>query len=227
MNRAKSLLIVESDEEYRDALVNLFAGQPDFKLVGAAATLDDTMRLLALTNPAVVLLSIQLPDSSGTDAAQTILIKSPDTVIVFLSEMDDDESLFASIRAGAKGYLLKNTPPTGFLAALRGLEDGQAPISRSMAARLVDEFTRMSAEDASKNHILDQLTSRETEVLRELVKGMTNREIAARLYISEYTVKNHLHSILEKLGVSNRREAMSLARRHGLFDQVPESFRIQ
>jgi DNA-binding NarL/FixJ family response regulator len=123
--------------------------------------------------------------------------------------------------------LRKGLAPAAFLAALRGLDDGQAPISRHMAARIMDEFTRLSAVVASNDHILDQLTSRESEVLRELVKGMTNREIASRLYISEYTVKNHLHSILEKLGVSNRREAMSLARRHGFFDSLPDSFRIQ
>jgi DNA-binding NarL/FixJ family response regulator len=214
----RTVLIVESDPNCRQSMARLFSSQPDFLLVGEAGTLADSVRLVAKYNPELVLLDEKLPDSSGPDAAQAILFQAPQTDIVFLSKKNDDESLYAAVRAGAKGYLLKGLPPAPFLAALRGLELGQAPISRRMAARILDEFSRVSAAVSPTSFALDLLTGRELDVLRELSKGLTNREIAASLYISEYTVKNHLHSILEKLGASNRREAVKIARKYGLFD---------
>ncbi len=214
----RTVLIVESDESCRHSLIRLFNSQPDFKLIGAVSSLADSVSLVARYNPELVLLDELLPDSSGPDAAQVILFQAPQTVIVFLSEKSDDESLFAAVRAGAKGYLLKGLPPAPFLAALRGLDTGQAPISRSMTARILDEFSRMSVAAVPDKQAADLLTPREIDVLRELSKGLTNREIAASLYISEYTVKNHLHSVLDKLGVSNRREAVKFARKSGLFE---------
>jgi DNA-binding NarL/FixJ family response regulator len=213
----RTVLIVERDQNCRQSLAGLFNSQPDFELVGEVGSLADSVSLVAEYKPDLVLLDEQLPDSSGPDAAQAILFQAPETIIVFLSEKNDDDNLFAAVRAGAKGYLLKGLPPDPFLAALRGLDHGQAPISRRMAARILDEFSRMSAA-VSDNKAIDLLTSREIDVLQELTKGLTNREIATSLYISEYTVKNHLHSILDKLGVSNRREAVKIARKYGLFD---------
>lgn len=210
-------------------MARLLSAQPDFQLVGSAGTLADCMDLVKLHTPELVLLDERLPDGIGPDAAQAILIQAPETIIVFLSDQDDDDSLFAAIRSGAKGYLLKGLTPNAFLAALRGLDLGQAPISRAMAARVMDEFTRMSSEAVPDNPAIDLLTRREMDVLHELTKGLSNREIAATLYISEYTVKNHLHNILDKLGVSNRREAVKSARRYGmstydtLYGQPPAS----
>lgn len=213
----RKVLIVERDQNCRQSLARLFNSQPDFELVGEVGSLADSVSLVAQYKPELVLLDEQLPDSSGPDAAQAILFQAPETIIVFLSETNGDDNLFAAVRAGAKGYLPKSLPPDPFLAALRGLEQGQAPISRRMAARILDEFSRISAAGPDNNAI-DLLTSREIDVLRELSKGLTNREIATSLYISEYTVKNHLHSILDKLGVSNRREAVKFVRNYGLFD---------
>jgi len=214
----RTVLIVERDQNCRQSLAGLFNSQPDFALVGEVGSLADSVSLVAQYKPELVLLDEQLPDSSGPDAAQAILFQAPETIIVFLSEKNDDDNLFAAVRAGAKGYLLKDLLPDPFLAALRGLDQGQAPISRRMAARIMEEFSRMSAAAVPENKALNLLTSREIDVLRELSKGLTNREIANNLYISEYTVKNHLHSILDKLGVSNRREAVKFVRKYGLFD---------
>jgi len=125
------------------------------------------------------------------------------------------------MRAGAKGYLLKNRSVSKLLASLRALQRGEAAISRTMMARILEEFAQPKTDTLPSPSLLIGLTSREIEVLRELANGITNQEIATRLYISENTVKNHLHNILEKLNLHNRREAIDFARKNGLAPTVP------
>jgi len=144
------------------------------------------------------------------DATQAILANQPEVKIVFLTVHEEDDRLFAAIRSGAKGYLLKNVPVVKLLAFLRGIEHGEAAISPAMATRIFEEFSRLGTLSRRESMESTELTSRELEVLQELVKGASNREIASRLVIAENTVKNHVHNILAKLKLRSRREAVNL-----------------
>jgi DNA-binding NarL/FixJ family response regulator len=146
---------------------------------------------------------------------RAILADRPETNIVFLTVHEEDDLLFAAIRGGAKGYLLKNTPVSKLLPYLRGVELGEAAITPLLARRILDEFSRAKTS-RGPDGALSELTSREAGVLRELITGATNREIAERLVISEQTVKNHVSNILSKLHLKNRREATRFARSQGL-----------
>ena len=210
------LLIVDDHVLFREGLASLFRAQPDFEVLGEAGNVREAVTLAKKLKPEIILMDFSLPDGTGLDATNEILRLLPAVQIVFLTMHEDDERLFAAIRSGAKGYLLKNSPVNNLLAALRGLADGAAPISNQLTSRILNEFARLEHPAEPQPAVLDQLTERELEILGELVQGGTNREIAYRLFISENTVKNHIHNILEKLHLSNRREAIRFAQRHGI-----------
>jgi DNA-binding NarL/FixJ family response regulator len=135
---------------------------------------------------------------------------------VFLTIHEGDERLFGAIRSGAKGYILKSVPSAKLIRALLDVEAGNSAISRKMTGRLMEEFSHTAPADQIQPKVFASLSPREMEVLQELVDGATNREIASKLFISINTVKRHIHSILEKLGVENRRQAAEFARQQGL-----------
>lgn len=211
-----NLLIVDDHVLFREGLSSLFKSQPDFHVLGEAGSVDEAVEMARQLRPDVILMDFSLPDGTGLEATQAILAEKPDTRIVFLTMHEEDERLFAAIRSGAKGYLLKNLPVAKLLASLRGMERGEAPLSRAMTSRILNAFSDSTISQPGDRTIMEQLTERELEVLREVAKGSTNREIAQRLFISENTVKNHIHSILKKLNLSNRRELMRFAEQHGL-----------
>jgi DNA-binding NarL/FixJ family response regulator len=181
-------------------------------VVGEAGSVDEAIALARRLKPELILMDFVLPDGTGLDATTPILAELPQTKIVFLTFHDDDERLFAALRAGAKGYLLKNVSSAELLGLLRGVADGQAALSPDKVTRLMDEFARQPAAPAAPQTVSDALTPREREVLHELGKGASNREIGKRLVISVSTVKKHVTSILTKLNVPNRREAARLVR---------------
>jgi DNA-binding NarL/FixJ family response regulator len=154
-----------------------------------------------------------LPDGTGADATRRILEEDPEFKIVFLTMSDEDEDLFEAIRSGAKGYLLKDMRPQKLVAALRSVQNGESAISRSMTMRLMEQFAHTKQPVRT---LESTLTRREVDVLRELATGKSNQEIAKSLVISENTVKYHIHSILDKLGLSDRKDAALYAREHGL-----------
>lgn len=166
--------------------------------------------------PDLVLMDFSLPDGTGLDATRVILAERPETRIIFLTVHEEDDALFAAIRGGAMGYILKNVSIAELLAYLRNIQMGEAAISPAMAARILEEFSRLSVRQDDEPSQSTELTAREVEVLRELASGATNREIAVRLTIAENTVKNHVRNILTKLHLKNRREAAHYARRRGL-----------
>ncbi len=211
-----NLLIVDDHVLFREGLTSLIKSQPDFRVLGEAGSVEEAVEMARNLRPDVVLMDFSLPDGTGLEATQAILAEKPDTRIVFLTVHEEDERLFAAIRSGARGYLLKNLPVTKLLASLRGMERGEAPLSRAMTSRVLNAFSTSSISQSGDRTMMEQLTDREQEVLREVARGSTNREIAQRLYISENTVKNHIHSILKKLNLSNRRELMRFAERYGL-----------
>lgn len=145
-----------------------------------------------------------------------ILRECPECKIVFLTMSEEDEDLFEAIRSGAKGYLLKNMQPRKLVVALRSVQKGESALSRSMTTRLMEELSRTKKTEYPQDATL---THREADVLRALASGLSNQEIAERLYISENTVKYHVHSMLGKLGLNNRRELASYAREHGYLKQ--------
>jgi len=210
------ILIVDDHILFREGLAGLLRSQPDTAVIGECGTVAEAIELSLRLKPDVILMDFSLPDGTGLDATRAILAKEPETQIIFLTVHDNDERLIAAMRAGAKGYLLKNLSVSKLLASLRALERGEAAISRKMMARILEEFALSTPASGQPLSPLIGLTSREIEVLRELSDGITNQEIAGRLYISENTVKNHIHNILEKLHLNNRREAIDFARKQGL-----------
>lgn len=200
------ILIVDDHHVFREGLVSIFRRQSDFEIVGEAASVAEAIEAAIKIQPELILMDFNLPDGTGLDATKAILGQYPKINIIFLTINEDDEKLLAAIRSGAKGYLLKNIGIPDLLASLRGLERGEAALSRKMVSRLLDAVSDQDKPEKHPISGLNQLTSREYEILHEIARGASNREIAARFVISENTVKNHVHNILEKLKLKSRRE---------------------
>jgi DNA-binding NarL/FixJ family response regulator len=210
------ILVVDDHILFREGLVGLISRQADMNVVGEGGSVREAIEQARKLRPDLILMDFSMPDGTGLDAARVVLEEQPNAKIVFLTLHDDDERLFAAVRLGAKGFLMKNIPVTRLLTALRGVDRGEAALSREMTARLMEEFARSQQPPRTETTPYAGLTTRELQVLRELATDATNREIADRLFISENTVRNHMHNILEKMGVPSRREAVNLARQHGI-----------
>lgn len=208
------VLIVDDHILFQEGIASLIGKQPDFVVVGGAASVEEAIAESSRLQPDLVLMDFTLPDGTGLEATMAILAERPCTKIVFLTIHEEDERLFQAIRCGAKGYLHKNTPVTQLLAYLRGLEQGEAALSASSVARILEEFAQSPAREEPA--VVSQLTTRQLDVLRELKNGATNKQIADTLVISEQTVKNHISHILNVLNLHSRYEAASFARRYNL-----------
>lgn len=215
MNQIK-LLIVEDSILMREGLISLFKSQADFEVVGEATSVHQAIAKACELHPELILMDFYLPDGTGIDATRSILANRPNTNIVFLTVHEADENLLEAIRIGAKGYLLKNVPVVKLMESLRAVMRGEAAISRQMMSRVMAEYARITPGGTAPQNALKNLSTRELDILSQLLEGATNREIAHRLVISENTVKHHIHNILQKLEVKNRREAVELARENGL-----------
>jgi two-component system NarL family response regulator len=207
------VLLVDDHVLFRQGLVSLLDAQPDFSVAGQAGSVAEAVSMTRTLKPDLVLMDFSLPDGTGLDATQAIMATEPDTKIIFLTVHEEDDRLFAAIRSGAKGYLLKNVAISKLLALLRGTQNGEAALTAQMTTRLLDEFARLEpARENISPETPSELTTREMEVLKELVTGASNRQIADKLVIAENTVKNHMRNILTKLNLRNRREAANFAR---------------
>jgi DNA-binding NarL/FixJ family response regulator len=216
----KRILVVDDHVLFREGLSSLLRSAADFEIVGNAGSVHEAIHLARELRPDIILMDFALPDGTGVDATRVILPELPNCRIVFLTMYESDDKLFEALRAGAKGYLPKNTPSPNLAASLRALANGELALSRQLMSRVVDEFSRMRRSEQD-DKALSKLSMREMEVLRELENGASNQEIAQRLYLSENTVKHHIRSILEKLRVPNRREAgLMAANRTGLGDRT-------
>lgn len=208
------VLLVDDSGLLRDGLSVLLDAQPDFEVVGEASNGQEAIERTGDLMPDLVLMDVDMPVMDGLAATQAIKATLPYVTIVMLTVHDADEKLFAAIRAGAQGYLLKDIRGAELVEALRGLARGEAAISRRLASRLLREFAQPGAVPPSP------LTRRETEILEMVAARKRNKEIADALFISEFTVKNHLRNILAKLHQRNRREAASFARARGLIGET-------
>lgn len=207
------IIIVDDHILFREGLASIIRSEPDIEIAGMAGTVREAVELARLNKPDLILMDFSLPDGTGADATSLILGENPECKIVFLTMSEEDEDLFAAIRSGAKGYLLKNMQPQKLVAALRSVQNGESALSRSMTMRLMEELSRTKKPEYPQNATL---THREIDVVRALATGMSNQEIAKHLFISENTVKYHVHSILGKLGLSDRKELANYARERGL-----------
>jgi len=219
-NSPKRILVVDDHVIFREGLISLFRFSPDFEVVGGAGSVYESVEKVRQTHPNIVLMDFALPDGSGLDATRSILAVQPDCKIVFLTVNESDQILFAALRAGAQGYLLKNVRGSDILSSLRGLDREELAISRKMMSRVVGEFAHGPAGEMEKEApmlaLVSRLSPREMEVLCELEAGVRNDQIAQRLFLSENTVKHHIQNVFEKLGVDNRKQAAEIARQLGL-----------
>ena len=217
MRRIK-VLVAEDETVVRYALAQLLGAEDDISVVGEAADGQMAVALARQSVPDIVLMDLGMPRLDGIEATRQIKGHLPDCGIVVLTVFADDEHLFRAIKAGAEGYVLKDAPPEQLVAAIRAVADGDCFLPGPLVKRVIDEFTRVSNLRAAAKEVFAELTPREMEVLELLGQGMRNQQIAAQLFISEKTVKNHVSSILAKLHVNDRTEAAILATRHGLTD---------
>ncbi len=213
------VFLADDHRLFRQGLISLLQDEPDIEVVGEATDGPTAVHLVCTLKPDVVLMDVHMPGLSGTEATRAILQQCPETAILMLTVSEDDEDLFDAVRAGARGYLLKNVDAEDLVEAIRCVARGEAVLSPPMTARLMAGF-RATERQAFPPRTAG-LTPREHEILRLLAQGATNREIARALHISEHTVKTHVHHILEKLGVENRAQAAALAVRWGLVDSPP------
>jgi len=218
MNRlektAQSILVIDDHVLFRDGLISLFKSTLDFYVIDQAGTVKEGIEKAFYHKPNIILMDFSLPDGTGLDATRAILEELPDCKIIFLTVFETDENLLMAIRLGAKGYMLKNVSSSSLISSLQALAQGEIAMSRKMMSRVV-EYSRTIPLPPS-NDLISKLSPREIDILCELQDGMSNLEIAQKFYLSENTVKHHIHSILEKLGVENRRQAGDIARQVGL-----------
>ena len=194
----------------------LLSAQPDFEVVGEAGNGAEALRLAAKLRPQIVLMDMRMPILDGVEATRRLREMQPDCRVIVLTTFDDDELVFAGLRAGAVGYFLKAVSSPRLLEAIHAVARGELILEPSVAAKVVAEFARLANQAARPPALANPLSDRETEVLRLVVTGATNREIAATLFIAEGTVRNHLTNILDKLEVSDRTQAAVKAKALGL-----------
>ncbi|MHB1006096.1 MAG: response regulator [Chloroflexota bacterium] len=214
------VLVVDDHPLFRGGLAKILAGK-GVDVVGEAADGFEAVEAAERLRPDIVLMDLNMPRCGGLEATRMIGERLPDTRVVILTVSDLDEDLFAAIRAGADGYLLKNVDPDDLVHLLERIALGEAPISGAIASRLLAEFAVRLKEPGEPHAVppTHVLTAREIEVLRCVASGSSNREVAAALAISENTVKNHLRSILEKLHLANRVQAVAYAIRQGMVQE--------
>ncbi len=202
-----TVLIVDDHPLTRAALGDLLAAD-GFDIVGQAAGGAEAIELAGALDPELILLDLTMPEMDGLTALPLLRDAAPDAEVVVLTAAEDDANLLAAIRGGASGYLLKTEPPERIVGFLRGISSGEAALSGAVARRLLDEVREGRRGPSVPQAVADVLSARELEVLLLLDQHLATEEIARRLFISEHTVRSHVKSMLGKLGVSSRREAL-------------------
>ncbi|HLK61589.1 MAG TPA: response regulator transcription factor [Chthonomonadaceae bacterium] len=211
-----TVVIAEDERLTRDALARLLALEEDIEVLGQVADGESAVRLVREKRPQVLLTDINMPRANGIEVTQRVKKEFPEIGVCILTIYHDDANVFQAIKAGATGYVLKDSPIEETVAAIHTIAEGGSRLHPSIASRVLAEFNRISTQRAADNALFAELTDREMEVLKEVATGKRNREIAETLFISEKTVKNHISNILSKLNANDRTEAAMMAARHGL-----------
>ena len=215
------VLLVDDQPLFRRALATLISAQFDMAVVGEGENGRDALDKVRALHPDIVVMDVNMPGASGVDGVNAIRGAGFDTPVVMLTVSEEDDDLFESIKAGANGYLLKNVRPEELFEQLRGVMRGESPIAPAVASKLLEALRTggMPARGGSTATISGgdiALTRRESEILQLVAGGLSNKEIANELTITEGTVKNHVHNALEKLHLTNRVQAAAYAVRQGM-----------
>lgn len=208
------VLIADDHQLFRDGLKALLLSAPDTEVVGEAATGKEAIQLAAESQPDVILMDLQMPDMDGIEATRRIVRTSPHINVLMVTMFEDDQSVFAAMRAGARGYVLKGAKHDQMLRAIRAVGSGEAIFSPSIAARMMNFFA--ASRSVIPEEVFPDLTDREREILNLIARGESNADIADALTISVKTVRNHVSNIFSKLQVADRAQAVIRAREAGL-----------
>ena len=216
------VLLVDDQTLVRQGIQLLLEIEADIQVVGQAVNGREALRLVEALQPDVVLMDVRMPEMDGVAATREISARFPDTGVIILTTFEDDEFVFGGLEAGARGYLLKDISSEEMAEAIRKVAAGDALIQPSITRKVLAEFSRLataaetSAAKPLRPGLAESLTEREQEVLSALAKGLSNREIARQLVITEGTVKNHVSSLIAKLDVRDRTQAVLKAQELGL-----------
>jgi DNA-binding NarL/FixJ family response regulator len=206
-----TILVIDDHKLFREGLIALLHAAPQTAVVGEAATGAEAIAQAKAAAPDVILMDIQMPDMNGIEATRRILADQPDVGVIMLTMLEDNDSLFAAMCAGARGYILKGADKAEVLQTVTAVAGGQALFGPAIAGRLTAFFQRGGKRETAVNPFPD-LTDREREVLTLIAQGLSNRDIGDRLHITGKTVSNHISNIFNKLHVASRAEAIVKAR---------------
>ncbi len=212
----KPTRVVVADDHalFRYGLKAMLANAEGFEVVGEAATGEEVVEKVAQTRPDIILMDIQMPGTNGIEATRRVLERDPSIGVVVVTMFEDDDSVFAAMRAGARGYVLKGADAEEVLKVVAAVAEGEAHFGPEIARRLMGFFS--APKPAAPSEAFPELTAREAEVLDLIAQGWNNAEIARRLYLSPKTVRNHVSSVFLKLQVADRAQAIVRAREAGL-----------
>jgi DNA-binding NarL/FixJ family response regulator len=214
------VLICDDQDVVREGLNAILGTVPGMEVVGMARDGAEALELIPAAAPDLVLMDLKMPGMNGIQATRAIIKEHPDVKVLILTTYDADEWVYDAIRSGAHGYLLKDTPRAGLIAAIKGTLEGKTHVDPNVAGKLFKQVAHAGTPPITT--LANELSSRELDVLRLLARGFSNAEIAVRLYLSEGTVRNYVSAILAKLDVADRTQAAVLALRHGLVDMSGE-----
>jgi len=213
------VVVVDDEVLVRDGISLMLDHEDDIEVVGQAGTGVEAIAVTRETRPDVVLMDIRMPDMDGLEATTRIVDEADSSVrVIVLTTFDADEYVYEALRAGASGFVLKDTPRHELVAAVRTVFDGGAMLSPAITSRLIGRFAQRLAVDTDTSRRLEQLSDRERDVLVEIARGHSNIEISERLFISAATVKSHINHVFTKLGVRDRAQAVAFAYESGLVE---------
>jgi DNA-binding NarL/FixJ family response regulator len=221
------ILIVDDHALFRVGIANILGREREFDVVGEAADGRAALEMAGITSPSIVLMDLSLPAPGGLETTQRIRREYPATAVVVMAQDEDEESLFASIKAGAAAFVIKDISPDDLIHVIRRVSQGEFLINDkvfskpAVASRVLKEFRELAVYGQEAQPIFAPLSPREVEILDNIAQGMTNKQVAYALSISEQTVKNHMSSILRKLAVNDRTQAVVYAMRQGWI-KMPE-----
>lgn len=215
------VLICDDQATICDGLEMMLNADPGIEVVALAYDGAQALELIPQANPDVVLMDLKMPGMNGIQATREISGRFPQIKVLVLTTFGDDEWVFDAIRSGAAGYLLKGTPRNELIAAIKGTASGETHVDPGVAGKLFSHVAQGTAQQDTT--IIKELSAREREILSLLAQGLTNAEIAQRLFLTPGTVRNYASTILTKLGVEDRTQAALLALRHGLVDGSAQS----